>query len=396
LKVLHVIPGVSERDGGPSQAATQICNALIGSGQEVLLLTTAPNDHGDCGKGVPVSFQDVPTVFFPARFGKSFKYSSSLANWLESNVSQFDLVHIHAVFNHSSYAAARACRASGVPYIVRPLGTLGPWAMKQKTLRKKLFWHAAAKQMLQGAAAVHYTSETERQAVEQSLHLRRGFVVPLGVHLNNGANTAVSIKHVLPGLEDKAYVLVLSRLLPTKGIATLLDAFLSLLQRKEFMNWRLVLAGDGPPEFVDSLKRKVGESLAGDFVRFTGWLDGERKDGALRNASLLALPSHHENFGLCVMEALAYGVPVLVSPQVDLSAEIFAEEAGWIAEINKDSLEQALAVACSSESERARRGQAGLKLAQKFDWKVIAERLSEVYEEVIAENGKGRRSTKSH
>ena len=358
-----------------------MCHALIASGREVLLVTTSSEAGID---GATVQFKNVPTVFFPAQFGKSFKYSLPLQKWLQSNVSEFDLVHIHAVFNHASIAAARACQTKDIPYIVRPFGTLDPWGMKQKPLRKKLFWHATAKTMLRGAAAIHYTSETERQAVEQSLHLTRGFVVPLGVHLKNGANPEASLEHVLPGFEDNPYVLVLSRLLPTKGLDALLDAFLSLVQRKEFMNWRLVLAGEGPPEFIRALEQNVTQNAASDFVRFTGWLSGPSKDVVLRNASLLALPSQHENFGLCVMEALSYGVPVLVSPHVGLSTQIVAERAGWVTETDVDSLEDTLATALGSESERLRRGAAGQKLAQRFDWKVVAEQLSEVYERVIS------------
>ena len=101
-------------------------------------------------------------MFFPPQFGASFKYSRPLASWLSSNIKNFDLAHIHAVFNHSSVAAAQACQKAGVPYVIRPLGTLDPWSMTQKSLRKRLFWQLSGKGMLHHAAAVHYTSEVEK------------------------------------------------------------------------------------------------------------------------------------------------------------------------------------------------------------------------------------------
>ena len=118
----------------------------------------------------------------------------------------------------------------------------------------------------------------------------------------------------------------------------MLDAFLFLIRKKEFESWRLVLAGDGSSEHVANLKAKVESHHANRLVLFPGWLNGEKKDAALRQASLLALPSYHENFGLCVMEALACGVPVLISPHVNLAPDIEAAGAGWIAPVEEEAI----------------------------------------------------------
>jgi glycosyltransferase involved in cell wall biosynthesis len=172
--------------------------------------------------------------------------------------------------------------------------------------------------------------------------------------------------------------------LPTKGLDVLLDAFLSLLRREEFYGWRLVFAGEGPEDYVESLKRKVREEEATDSVTFRGWLAGQLKEAALRDCSLLALPSYHENFGLCVMESLAYGNPVLVSPYVNLAAEIEAAVAGWISEVNATALEETLAVALSSEAERLRRGENGRRVAENYAWPNVAKQLIQVYGEIIS------------
>ena len=181
-------------------------------------------------------------------------------------------------------------------------------------------------------------------------------------------------------------MLVLSRLLPTKGIDVLLEAFLALLKEHDFGEWRLVLAGEGPPKYVAALRETVAAAQAGELVLFPGWLDGEEKEAALRHASLLALPSYHENFGLCVIEALASGVPVLVSPQVNLAADVEAAGAGWVVEIEKGALQAALQTALNSAEELVRRGAAGRALAAKFDWSIVARRIKDLYSSVLESN----------
>src|SRR6185503_20507295 len=181
-------------------------------------------------------------------------------------------------------------------------------------------------------------------------------------------------------LAGDPYMLVLSRLHPKKGLDVLIDAFLSLVQAPQFAQWRLVLAGDGPVEYVSMLKAKAGAS---DRIKFTGWLDGEEKNAVLSGASLLVLPSHQENFGLCVMEALAQSVPVLVSPNVNLAEEIAAANAGWIPTVDKDALMSRLAEALSDDDERARRGQAGKQLSQKYSWTTTAKNLVDLYKQVV-------------
>src|SRR3954454_17620671 len=122
MRVLHVIPSVSERSGGPAAAIVPMCRALQAEGVDVLLATTSHGLRQICTDEV-ADYKGVPARLFPAQVGASFKYSRPLTTWLKTRVRDFDVVHIHAVFNHASVAAASACRKAGVPYVVRPLGT---------------------------------------------------------------------------------------------------------------------------------------------------------------------------------------------------------------------------------------------------------------------------------
>jgi glycosyltransferase involved in cell wall biosynthesis len=379
MRVLHVIPSVAERSGGPATAIIPMCRALMQQRIEVLLIATNAGLH----EHEVAEYKGVPAMLFPAEFGESFKYSRPLASWLGAHVQQFDLVHVHAVFNHSSVAAARACGRANVPYVIRPLGTLDPWSMTQKSLRKRLFWQIAGKGMMQNAAAVHYTSEAEKLSTERLTGLNHGRVVPLGIETAVATSREKLIQH-FPSLGHEPYVLVLSRLHPKKSLDVLIDAFGSLVQRQQFSNWRLVLAGDGTGEYVSLLKHRASQC---DRILFTGWVDGEQKDALLGYASLLALPSHQENFGLCVMEALSHSVPVLVSPGVNLAPEIVSNNAGWVAAIDKEALTAKLAEALGDEAERAKRGRAGKEMSRQYSWENAAKQLVHLYQQVLQEHG---------
>jgi len=379
VKVRHVIPSVAEQSGGPGQAIVPMCLALQQSEIEVVIATTSS------GAEVPPikQLQGVPIINMPAQFGASFKYSRPLAMWLKQNVGNFDLVHIHAVFNHACTAAATVCRRQRVPYIIRPLGTLDPWSMKQKRWRKNLFWYLLGKRMLLDAAAVHYTSAGELEAAERSLGLNHGWVVPLGVDTARVDNLNGSFLDLFPAPRQKEYVLVLSRLDQKKGLEVLLDAFCRLKHDARFSTWRLVIAGDGPSRYVATLKKIVNAHKADNSVVFTGRLDQEAKLAALSHASLLALPSHHENFGLCAMEALAMGVPVLISSNVNLAPQVERAKAGWIVKVDTGSIQAALAEALTVRGERDRRGRNGKMLAAKFDWQVVAQELVARYSQIV-------------
>jgi glycosyltransferase involved in cell wall biosynthesis len=350
-----------------------MCRELQKRGIEVVLAAT---DEGvrEIESARVIDYEGVPAIFFPTQLGASFKYSRRFSVWLNANAAEFDVGHIHAVFNHSSVAAGRAFRKARVPYVIRPLGTLDPWSMKQKALRKRVFWSVAGKTMVTGAAHVHYTSQTEKTATETLLGVNHGRVIPLGIdaaEATNGTGHASS---------SSPYVLVMSRLHPKKGLDVLIHAFIALKQRTALDRWRLIIAGDGAADYVSQLKKQA--AAAPDRIIFTGWLDGERKEEMLRNASLLALPSYQENFGLCVMEALARSVPVLISPHVNLANEIEAANAGWIAPVETHALSETLAAALGDTEELAKRGRAGQSLSSRYSWERVATDLVELYTEI--------------
>src|SRR5579864_618019 len=392
MRALHVIAGVAPRYGGPSQAIVGMTRSLREAGIETLIATTDADGPGRLRVALETEtlYEGVPAIFFRRQWSESLKISFPLARWLRAHIAAFDVVHIHAVFSHGSMAAASACHARRVPYVVRPLGNLDPWSMRQKPIRKRLFWHMGVRAMLNRAAAIHYTTAEEQRLAESSLGLSRGVVVALGVdeQVFATARDEMRFRREHPDLGAAPYVIVLSRLHPKKGLERLVDSFLHVTARPELSTWRLVLAGDGEAEYVWHLQQYARVQVGNERVVFTGWLAGLDKFSALDSASLMALPSSQENFGIAVVEALARGVPVLVSPHVNLAPDIVAANAGWVAALEAEHLETVLETALMQADERSRRGEAGRKLArERFTWERSAADLSRLYASIREEVG---------
>jgi glycosyltransferase involved in cell wall biosynthesis len=381
--VLHVIPAIAARYGGPSAATLGLCRALELAGVRTLVATSDADGPGrlEGPQGVVRPFEGVRAVVFPRAWSEAYKWSPRLAEWLVSHVSEFDLVHVHAVFSHSSLAAGRACRRAGVPYIVRPLGTLDPWSVRQKHARKVALLRMGGTQMLRHAAAMHYTSAEEQRLAETVVaQLPQGRVVPLGV--DDDIFRAASRRAV----DDRtSYVLSMSRLDPKKGLEQLIAAFHQLAAIPPLNTWRLVIAGDGDPAFVAQLKAAAKSGLASARIEFAGWVGGEEKLRLLAGAGRFALPSHQENFGISVVEAMAVGVPVVVTPGVNLSEDIVRAGAGWVTTRDQQALADTLAGALADVRQRAERGRQARIFAERFRWPAVAASLIRFYDDVCAQ-----------
>lgn len=380
MRVLQVIPAVAPRYGGPSVAVVQICRALCDRGIDARIATTDAdgNSHLPVALGSWETHEGVPAIFFRKQWSESLKYSRPLERWLGERVGDFDLVHIDSVFSHPSLAAARACRKRGIPYVVRPLGHLDPWSLKQNRIRKRIFWSLAARRMVKGAAALHFTTEQERRLAERFTGATPALVTPLGLEDS-------FIDAVAEGPRSPE-VLFLSRLHPKKGIEVLFPAFARAVKgREERHPWRLVVAGDGDPGYVASLRRLAeSEGIAGR-VEFRGWLSGAGKIAALRSAEVYALPSYQENFGISALEAMAAGVPVVVGEGVNLAPEIENAGAGWVAEVAVEPFRRVLEACLADAGERRKRGTAGRELVmRRFRWSSISEELAAHYRAIAA------------
>jgi glycosyltransferase involved in cell wall biosynthesis len=236
--------------------------------------------------------------------------------------------------------------------------------------------------MVRGAARVHYTTSAEREQAERALGLDDGAVIPLGVEddLLERQGDGGRLRAACPALGSSPYVVFLSRIDPKKRLEPLMDAFAEATRSPTLASWRLVVAGAGDPEYLEGVRRHAARLPGAERIVFAGWLEGAIRESALRGAELLALPSHQENFGLSAIEALACGVPVLVSDGVDIAGEIRRAQAGWVVTLDDGDLTAVLEEAMASDDERRTRGRVGRELVRsRYRWAAVAPRLVELY-----------------
>ena len=140
-----------------------------------------------------------------------------------------------------------------------------------------------------------------------------------------------------------------------------------------------MIAGDGDEAYVRKLKMRAAESAAATAIEFRGWVDGDAKRDLLRRASLYVLPSHHENFGVSLAEALARGVPAVVSSHVLIGDDLETANAAWVTANDRVSLATTLLHAMTDEGAREEKSIAARKFARNLAWPQVASRLMEVY-----------------
>jgi glycosyltransferase involved in cell wall biosynthesis len=376
--ILHVIPAVAPRYGGPSAAIIGMCQALRELGMSTLVATTDADGDGrlDVAEGEVEDYEGVPMVFFPRQASEAYKWSAPLAVWLRQHVRDFDVVHIHAVFSHSSVASARACLNQQVPYVLRPLGTLDPWSLSRHRWRKQVLIRFGAGRLLAGASAMHYTTDVERRLAERGMPwLPRGRVIPLGVDDAHFAGTTQTTA--------SPYILALCRLDPKKGVNLLIQAFHDVVKAGKGADWKLVIAGDGEESYVARLKQAAEQGEGKSRISFEGWVNGEERLTLLRDASLFVLPSSQENFGIAVVEALASGVPAIVSPEVNLAPEIEAHEAGWVFPRERQALTDGLAGVIGDRAVLTERRRKARQFAARFRWSTVADAMQRLYADIL-------------
>jgi glycosyltransferase involved in cell wall biosynthesis len=261
----------------------------------------------------------------------SYRYSSVLLPWLREHGADYDRVIVNGLWQYLSFATWRRYAGSSIPYYVFPHGMLDPWFKETfplKHLKKWLYWPWAEYRVLRDAAAVIFTSEEERLQARKSfwLYRAREKVSTLGIEASPiPPNAKSEFLSRYPQLQETRNFLFLGRLHPKKGCDILLDAFARIRSNDPIS---LIMAGPDQIGWESDLRRQVARLNLTSRVVFTGMLQGAMKQGALASADAFVLPSHQENFGISVVEALAAGVPVLISNRINIWREIDGDRAG--------------------------------------------------------------------
>jgi glycosyltransferase involved in cell wall biosynthesis len=316
----------------------------------------------------------------PSRGG--YGYNAKLVPWLKMNARRYDAVIVNGIWQYNGFGAWRALRNIGTPYYVFPHGMLDPWFKRHypiKHMKKWLYWPWATYRLLRDARVVLFTTEEERLQARLSfwLYRAREQVVDYGTSPppRNAAELRSKFLSVHGELRDRRLLLFLGRIHEKKGCDLLIRAFARAASAEPSLH--LLMAGPGQERWVTKLKALAQDLGVADRITWPGMLRDEMKWGAFYAAEAFVLPSHQENFGIAVAEALGCGVPVLISDRVNICGEILAHNAGLVAPDTLPGVQQLLDewLALSPLQRRAM-GESALELfRRRFTVNAMAESL---------------------
>lgn len=398
LRILHVTETLFPEQGGPDVAVLGLSRALVRRGCEIEIYTTNIRGRGDFHLHhqdsdwieAPANRQvwrdGIAVCLFSGHWPTRWRASRRLKRALAGNIRRFDIVHIHSLYAFPTAIAARECRRAHVPYLIRPHGSLDPFLRRRHKVRKAIYSALILRRALNGAAAIHYTTEQEERLVGTLGYRPPGIVVPLGLDIAAypSLHSPHNFQATYPETRGRRIVLYLGRLNFKKGLNLLVRAFGSLLE--SFPDSHLVLAGPDAEGYGQRVRECLAEVGAAQRATFTGMLHGEAKLAALAAAEVFALPSYTENFALSVAEAMACAVPVVVSDRVNIWPDVLAARAGFVVPCEPARIAIALAdVLKDLKSARAMglRGRAWAR--EHWDWDVVAEQMLAAYASVIGE-----------
>jgi glycosyltransferase involved in cell wall biosynthesis len=398
MKILHVIPSLAEARGGPTQVVLNLVKYLCENGVDAEIATT--NDNGaenDRLIEVPlnqkIDYQGVPVHFFP-KFSssrqrielgsdKAFIFSPDLTRWLWQNIRNYDVLDNHYLFSYPSTCAGAIARWKRVPYTIRTMGQLTPYALEQSKVKKQLYTLLCERHNLNRAAAIHCTSQGEAEDV-RNFGIKTSIAkLPLGVNQPINLPEAKYRLRYLYGISaDTPVILFLGRLHRKKRPDLLVKALDRLA--KEVPNFHLIMAGLGQPDYTEYLHNLVSTLGLESKTTFTGLVTGEDKDLLLQGSDLFVLPSFSENFGVAIAEAMIAGLPVVVTSDVQIAPEIAEAKAGIVIEGKIDSLKNAIAQLIKFPQLRQELGENSKDLATyRYSWNKIAQSLTDVYHSII-------------
>ena len=332
MKILQIISSIDPKGGGVIESVKQLTAVHLSMGHQVEICSQdAPSDELVINSNIKIH------AVGPVK--GTYGYNPILVKWLKNNAHIYDVVIVNGLWQYIGLAVWRALAGSNIPYYVFTHGMLDPWFKKTyplKHLKKSLYWHWAENRVLRDARKVLFTCEEEKLLARNSFKLYKvnESVTSIGVSAppKNSTELVTKFLYQFPLTQDKRIALYLSRIHVKKGCDLLIEAFAKVAKQDETLH--LVIAGPDQTGWVSKLQAQAHDLGISDRITWPGMLQGDLKWGAFYAAEVFVLPSHQENFGIVVAEALACGTPVLISNKVNIWREIETDGAGLVANDN--------------------------------------------------------------
>jgi len=365
----------ADREGGPPHSNFYLAKALREIGADARIITTDRNGTGRLSLPLDrwIEREGVPVFYASTRDGAWIR-SDSYAAAARDLIAQSDACILSGTFwNYTGLAAFRACRHFDVPYITMPRGLLRPWALRHKGFKKRLYWTLLARRIVTRSSALVAVAGQELQDIAAMGLSVPTYVVPNGAFIE-AADDGADLGNFEPGLEP--YVLFLGRIHAIKGLDVLLPAFERVAQQRPGL-W-MVLAGTVDDAYRAQFESMLAANSVRDRIKVLGNVAGAQKARLLAHASVFALASHSEGMPVAVLEALAAGVPAVISTGCNLP-EVPAANAGIEVTADAASVAEALSRLLDDPGLRSEQSANARKLAaEQFSWPGIAARMLEI------------------
>jgi glycosyltransferase involved in cell wall biosynthesis len=393
MRVLQVIPTLAARTGGPPVAVIESSRALKQCGVETTVFATDMAESASAAHHTRVAASDLPdgaaeldVRLFPARWPQRLAFSPAMYSSLGQAAQDYDVVHIHSLFLFPQFAAFHQASARHTPYVVSPRGSLDPHLRKRSRAIKAITDVLWQRRCLEGAAALHLTSADERDLISDIAPLVPRRVIPNGIRWSDYQDlpSGDTFRARWLASSDAPVVMYLGRLSHKKGLDVLIRAFAIIA--REIPAARLAIVGPDDEGLTPALRVLAEREHVADRVVFAGMLQGEEKLSALAAADVWALPSMTENFGNAIVEAMAAGVPVVISPEVNIATDVARECAGVIAERTPEVFATEILTLLRNEARRHEIAERGRAFTRRYDWSVVGPRLAAMYEDVARRN----------
>jgi glycosyltransferase involved in cell wall biosynthesis len=403
MRILQVVGTLAPCYGGPSIACPELSRELVRQGHKVSIYGSdlAGQEHLELPLDRPVLEEGVEIRYFRA-WSQPPKYMFSPGLWraLSESVTDFDVAHIWSVYGFFNTTASYWCRKRGVPHIVFPHGSLDPYLRRRNRPRKWFYTKLFAERDYRKASAVLFnTSEEMRLASDWSGlqtqpnvngRVPKRFVVPIGLDPRwfgePDPAAGERFRQRFPALLGRRLVVYFGRLNFKKGLDILAPAFAQIA--REYGDAHLVLAGPSDEDYVRKVRQWLAQGGVLEKTTFTGALAGEDRFTVLQQAELFVLPSYTENFGQVVCEAMASGVPVVISDQVNIWPEVSQADAGLVVPCDPQATAQALRSLLNDPPRARQMGRNGRDwVAEHLPWNVVGAQMIRVYEEIVRDCG---------
>jgi glycosyltransferase involved in cell wall biosynthesis len=394
LRIVQLISSLDPAGGGPPVVAARLAAALAQADQQVTVAAwydPAGRQRVERDLARVAGLDRLHWFDLPKPDSRvELLFASQARQRLEELIPQSDIVHMHGVWESVLRVGASVARQHRIPYVITPHGMLGPWALRHRKLKKQVAMALAIRRMLNGAAFIHCLNEYDKEAIEP-LRLRSPTeIIANGVSFEEMGQLPQpgSFHAGHPELKGDPYVLFFSRLHPGKGLNHLADALARLAPKHPRL--RLVIAGPDAGAKAD-FERQVASAGLTDRVHVVGPLYGPGKFTAMVDALCFALPSEHECFSMAILEALACGVPAVISEESHFP-EVRDADAGFVVKRSGEAFADAIDRLLTDPMLRGRMGERAIQLVrERYMWQTVAQQAIEAYGRAIQRSGRGAR-----